>query len=491
MAARRILAEGWIEEGHHGAVSLPDVAYVQQGNRVWFAEGRQHQLAKQLLESVGAPAIVESYEDLDLVERTLPSGATTRLPKDGRWFVEGIGQRSNTENANRRKYSKKIWERIIANTKSSQQEAIKARAMVGHFEHPADGRTDGKQIALVTVSAKLQEDGGVWARHELLDTPSGLILQELTRKQVRWGVSTRGSGSIDDKGNVSESDYEMECWDAVMKPSTPGAYPAAAKVETVQEDTTVQDIAAMDAITEGEDDIALTRKLMGMIGKVAEAPSDQQRSALACWLKKKLNEATDRLAIVLEDAHVTRSVESASETGQEAALVIRQLQERLEKLARDAEHCRSTLAEAHSTIASLTEERDTAYAIVEQAEADCMGLTRKTEAQRSLILARKTEPYPAAAVVEAIIAVRADLSPYRAILLESTGLPHLRESVDAILDVIRPADRPVVRIDETEAPKPRIARLANIVSESDVTAKVVNLHPMAAAAAGAMRRLGH
>jgi hypothetical protein len=223
---RRLLCEGWVEEGHDGFVIPPTVAYCVQGKKVWFAEGKATAAGKNLCESedFGGMTVVESIDQLDLVER---DGVT--MPKEGRWFVEGPGQRSDTLNSNKRKYKRAIWERIIGDGKSKQQQAIAARGMTGHFEHPADGRTKGPDVALVTVSAKLNEDGVVWAKHELLDTPNGLILQELTRKNVRWGVSTRGNGSVDEAGNVSESDYEMECWDAVMRPSTPGAYPKRGK----------------------------------------------------------------------------------------------------------------------------------------------------------------------------------------------------------------------------------------------------------------------
>lgn len=221
ISERRLLCEGWIEEGsEHAAVFLPEIAYVRQGDKVWMAYGDRSRLD----ESTSDAHFVERIDEMELEERTLTTGAVVKLPKDGRWIVEGPAQRSDVRNANRRVYPRKLWEKLIADRKSYVQEQIAERAMIGHLEHPKDGRTDLKEAAIITIEASLQEDGTVWNKFEILDTPNGSILKELTLKGVRWGVSSRGNGSVDDSGTVSESDFLLKCWDAVAAPSTPGAY---------------------------------------------------------------------------------------------------------------------------------------------------------------------------------------------------------------------------------------------------------------------------
>lgn len=218
---RRLLCEGWLDEGCEpgdGLVMYPTTGYVEQGKKVWIAFG-EHKLD----ESSGQ-AVVERFEDLELEERRV-GDEVLRLPKGGRWFVEGPFQRSDVENANRRKYPRGIWERLIADDKSYVQKSIKERAMIGHLEHPSDGRTDGAKGAILVTKATLEKDGTVMGQAEILDTPMGLILQEYTKKSVRWGVSSRGNGSVKDDGTVDEDNYVLETWDAVMKPSVPGAYP--------------------------------------------------------------------------------------------------------------------------------------------------------------------------------------------------------------------------------------------------------------------------
>lgn len=220
-SSRRLLCEGWLDDGCQpgdGLVMYPTTGYVVQGKKVWVAFG-QHRLAES-----SDQELVERYEELELEERKVGE-QVLRLPKGGRWVVEGPFQRSDVENANRRKYPRGIWERLIADEGSYAQKAIRERAMLGHLEHPADGRTDGAKGAILVTKATLEKDGTVMGQAEILDTPMGLILQEYTRKSVRWGVSSRGNGSVKDDGTVDPENYVLETWDAVMKPSVPGAFP--------------------------------------------------------------------------------------------------------------------------------------------------------------------------------------------------------------------------------------------------------------------------
>ena len=61
---------------------------------------------------------------------------------------------------------------------------------------------------------------------ELLDTPSGKILQSLVESNVTLGISSRGVGSTRAEGDydVVQDDFQLICWDYVSEPSTPGAF---------------------------------------------------------------------------------------------------------------------------------------------------------------------------------------------------------------------------------------------------------------------------
>jgi hypothetical protein len=61
---------------------------------------------------------------------------------------------------------------------------------------------------------------------ELLDTPSGKILQSLVESGVTLGISSRGVGSTKRNGDYDsvQDDFQLICWDFVSEPSTPGAF---------------------------------------------------------------------------------------------------------------------------------------------------------------------------------------------------------------------------------------------------------------------------
>ena len=61
---------------------------------------------------------------------------------------------------------------------------------------------------------------------ELLDTPSGKILQSLVESGVTLGISSRGVGSTKRQGDtdVVQDDFQLICWDFVSEPSTPNAF---------------------------------------------------------------------------------------------------------------------------------------------------------------------------------------------------------------------------------------------------------------------------
>lgn len=92
-------------------------------------------------------------------------------------------------------------------------------------DHP-----DSSVISLKNVSHIFREvymkDDVVYGVTEILNTPSGKILQSLVESKVKLGISSRGVGSTKKQGdyNVVQDDFQLICWDYVSEPSTPGAF---------------------------------------------------------------------------------------------------------------------------------------------------------------------------------------------------------------------------------------------------------------------------
>lgn len=502
---KRLLCEGWIEPGIEeaaGSVYLPALRYCRQGDRLWIADGHDlipESTSLQEAQQNDGITIVESIDDLELVERQLPNGSTTRLPKDGVWTVEGVAQRSDVKNANKRTYGRKIWERIIADEKSPAQETIKARGMIGHLEHPRDGRTDGKEGALVVTEARLLENGVVWGKFELLDTPNGLILQEYTRKNVRWGVSSRGNGNVDETGKVLDESYVLETWDAVMRPSTPGAYPGLTgpdgkKIkESVEGDgdtppapaqpseKVLAHIAECEAMRDldvealDESEVAAKvkecAKLLCQTVDIAatENLKVEKANELAGWLNDKvtsiasgggmgLSEAIDR-ALTEIDNEETDARSAAAEK------VIESLRSQVTNISQESDALRVSLEEAEARIAALTQERDEKQDRLAEAEEEAAQLQRKLDLANGL-LAERSEATATAkeeiteAVDEAISKVPV-LESHRATLLNADSAEDVENLAESLLPMV------VKATPQPETPTaPRRLPVGNVVSES-------------------------
>ena len=105
------------------------------------------------------------------------------------------------------------------------QKAIVERRALGELDHPDDSVVNLKNCSHLAVKMWWEGDN-VMAKFEVLDTPSGEILKNLVKANVKLGISSRGLGSIKEEKGVTmvEDDFQLICFDMVSEPSTPGAY---------------------------------------------------------------------------------------------------------------------------------------------------------------------------------------------------------------------------------------------------------------------------
>jgi hypothetical protein len=143
---------------------------------------------------------------------------------NGTYLVKGILQRAGAPNQNHRRYPKEILEREC----KKYEQLIKERRALGELDHP-----DSPVINLKNVSHNIREIGwdgdDVVGIVEILSTPSGNILRELLKNNIRLGISSRGLGSVKELSDgtlMVQEDFELVGWDFVSNPSTHGAFMA-------------------------------------------------------------------------------------------------------------------------------------------------------------------------------------------------------------------------------------------------------------------------
>jgi hypothetical protein len=95
----------------------------------------------------------------------------------------------------------------------------------GNCDHPDTSVVELKNASHIVREARMEGDS-VYGSVELLDTPSGKILQSLFESGVTLGISSRGIGSTRQQGGnlIVQEDFQLICFDIVSEPSTPGAF---------------------------------------------------------------------------------------------------------------------------------------------------------------------------------------------------------------------------------------------------------------------------
>ncbi len=149
--------------------------------------------------------------DLKLITETSFDCQITESKSNGTSIV-GIYSSAGLKNNNGRTYTKNILGREI--TKISEK--AKEKTLWGELGHPANPEINPGTVAILTSMLEWKGDH-VYGRSEVLDTPSGLIAQEMIKKG-KLGISSRGLGTVSEEGNVNE-DFNLITWDLVTDPS--------------------------------------------------------------------------------------------------------------------------------------------------------------------------------------------------------------------------------------------------------------------------------
>ena len=139
----------------------------------------------------------------------------------GPMIVKGILQKSETLNQNKRVYPHDVLEREVNN----YQKFIRERRSYGELDHPDSSVVELKNTSHLIVET-WWKGKDLYGKIELLNTPSGKILQALFEAKCTVGISSRGVGStVHQNGmDIVQDDFMLICWDFVSEPSTPGAF---------------------------------------------------------------------------------------------------------------------------------------------------------------------------------------------------------------------------------------------------------------------------
>ena len=136
--------------------------------------------------------------------------------------LKGVCIEGGVRNANERVYP--VNE--IAKAVDTINEQLKTgHSVLGEVDHPDDLKINLDRVS--HMIEKMWMDGAAgMGTLKILPTPMGKLVETMLTNGVKLGVSSRGSGNVDDRtGHVS--DFEIVTVDVVAQPSAPNAYPTA------------------------------------------------------------------------------------------------------------------------------------------------------------------------------------------------------------------------------------------------------------------------
>ena len=137
--------------------------------------------------------------------------------------IRGVFLQSNIKNRNGRIYPKEI---LVKEVNRYNKEFINKKRAFGELGHP-----DGPTVNLERVShmiTKLYPDGDNFiGEAKVMNTPYGKIVKGLIDEGAQLGVSSRGMGSLVNRGGknyVRDDFYLATAADIVADPSAPDAF---------------------------------------------------------------------------------------------------------------------------------------------------------------------------------------------------------------------------------------------------------------------------
>jgi hypothetical protein len=136
-------------------------------------------------------------------------------------YMKGIFIQGGVKNHNERVYPVNEISKAV----SQINEQIKGGySVLGEVDHPDDLKINLDRVSHMITDMWMDGPNG-FGKLKILPTPMGQLVQTMLDSGVKLGVSSRGSGDVDNNGQVSG--FEIVTVDVVAQPSAPNAYPQA------------------------------------------------------------------------------------------------------------------------------------------------------------------------------------------------------------------------------------------------------------------------
>ena len=131
------------------------------------------------------------------------------------YYIEGIFSTPDVRNRNGRLYPLELWQDNVEN----YQYEIKNKTLnsYGEDEHPDRDYVIPEQ-AVIQIEKLEMRNNKVWGRARILNIPQTIKLKEMIDNNQKIGVSSRGTGTLNETTKVVET-FNLITYDVVKNPS--------------------------------------------------------------------------------------------------------------------------------------------------------------------------------------------------------------------------------------------------------------------------------
>jgi hypothetical protein len=136
-------------------------------------------------------------------------------------YMKGIFIQGGVKNQNDRVYPIQEIGKAVETINERLQEG---QTVLGEADHPEELTVNLDRVSHIVEDMWMDGPNG-YGKLKIIPTPMGNIISTLLESGAKLGVSSRGSGNVNESGQVS--DFDIVTVDIVAQPSAPEAYPKA------------------------------------------------------------------------------------------------------------------------------------------------------------------------------------------------------------------------------------------------------------------------
>ena len=134
-------------------------------------------------------------------------------------YMAGLFIQGDVKNQNGRIYPKHEISKAV---ESVRTRLSKGETVMGELDHPEELQINLDRVSHIITDMHTDDSNGL-GKLKIIETPMGNIAKALLKAGAKLGVSSRGSGNVNESGRVS--DFDIVTVDIVAQPSAPDAYP--------------------------------------------------------------------------------------------------------------------------------------------------------------------------------------------------------------------------------------------------------------------------